>query len=26
MALNILGVQVNPGEEKLPPVPAAGSR
>jgi alkylhydroperoxidase family enzyme len=23
MALNILGVQVNPGEEQLPPVPAA---
>jgi hypothetical protein len=23
MALNILGVQVNPGEEKLPAVPAA---
>ena len=26
LALNILGVQVNPGEEKLPPVPAASSR
>ena len=26
LALNILGVQVNPGEEKLPPVPAAPSR
>jgi hypothetical protein len=23
MALNLLGVQVNPGEEKLPAVPAA---
>jgi hypothetical protein len=23
MALNVLGVQVNPGEEKLPAVPAA---
>lgn len=23
MALNIIGVQSNPGEEKLPPVPAS---
>jgi hypothetical protein len=26
MALNILGVQVNPGEEKLPRVPAASAQ
>jgi 4-carboxymuconolactone decarboxylase len=26
LALNILGVQINPGEEKLPPVPTAPAR